>query len=149
MRCYLQEDELWPQLESRGFRRVDPGTFSVREQIDMFSRAGIVVAPHGAGLTNITFSPPGVQVLELFAPSYVHLGLWGICEALGHVRYQYLVGEGSGRRDGLRRPFDDISVDPRRVVAAVDRMIADHDDGGTTTVPGAPPAGGTEEGRHA
>lgn len=124
-RRYLQEDELWPQLEARGFRRIDPGTFSVREQIEMFSRAEIVVSPHGAGLTNITFAPGGVQVLEFFTPTYVHLGLWGICEALDGVRYRYLVGDGPKSRESLPRPFDDISLDPSRIIDVVDRMISE------------------------
>lgn len=121
-RCYLQEGELWPALEARGFQRVDPGSLSVRDQVELFARAETVVAPHGAGLTNITFAPPGVQVLEFFAPRYVHTGLWGICEALGHVRYRYLVGEGP--TGNLPRPFDDISLDPQRIIDAVDEMIA-------------------------
>lgn len=124
-RRYLQEDELWPELEARGFRRVDPGTLSVRDQIALFSRAALVVSPHGAGLTNITFAPTGVQVLEFFAPTYVHLGLWGICEALGHVDYRYLVGDGPQAREDLPRPFEDISLDPQRIVDVVDLMIAE------------------------
>ncbi len=126
-RCYLQEDELWPALESRGFRRVDPGSLAVREQVDLFSRAALVVSPHGAGLTNIVFAPPGAEVLEFFAPRYVHLGLWGICEALEDVRYRYLVGDSPRSHTALPRPYDDISLAPRRILEVVDRMIGEHE----------------------
>jgi len=133
-RRYLQEEDLWPQLEERGFLRVDPGSLTVREQIALFARAQMVVSPHGAGLSNITFAQPGVQVLEFFAPSYVHLGLWGICEAIGDVRYRYLVGEGPTLPRHLPRPFDDISLEPRRLVKVIDLMIAEIEAAGHGTM---------------
>ena len=34
-------------------------------QMDLFRRAEMVVAPHGAALANLIFCPPGTQVLEL------------------------------------------------------------------------------------
>ncbi len=94
-RRYLQEPELWPRLEAQGFVMLDPGTLTVQEQIDVFHNAEVIIAPHGAALTNITWSRPGVRVLEMFAGSYVHLGLWTIAEAIGGMHYRYLVGAGS------------------------------------------------------
>jgi capsular polysaccharide biosynthesis protein len=35
------------------------------ECVDIFSRAQLVVAPHGAGLTNMLFSPPKTRIIEL------------------------------------------------------------------------------------
>ena len=68
-RCVVDEANLWPHLEQRGFVRIDPGTMSVRDQIDYFAAADVVVGPHGAALSNLVFVKPGVRVLELFAPS--------------------------------------------------------------------------------
>ena len=119
-RRYCEEEELMPELERRGFTVVDPGTLSVQEQIDIFADAEIIVAPHGAGLTNVTFSPPDVRVLEMFASTYVHLGLWAICEALG-ADYHYLVAEGPGGTNAS--PHADVSIPPARVLAAIDRLL--------------------------
>lgn len=122
-RRYVEEAELWPHLERRGFQRVDPGTLSVQEQIDLFAGAEVVVSPHGAGLTNLTFSPPGVRVLELFASTYVHLGLWAICEAID-ADYRYLVAEGPGGPAGPNAGvLDDVSVPPARVLAELDELL--------------------------
>jgi len=126
-RRYVQEPALWPRLERRGFTRLDPGTLSVQEQIDVFHGAEVVVGPHGAGLTNLTFCRPGTKVLELFAPGYVHLGLWSICESIGDIDYRYLVGPG-GRPEAagaaMTGVLDDVSIPADDVEDAVDALLA-------------------------
>jgi capsular polysaccharide biosynthesis protein len=122
-RRYVEEPELLPHLEKRGFTLLDPGTLSVQEQIDIFSGAEVIVAPHGAGLTNVAFSPPGVKVLEMFASTYVHFGLWAISKTLG-ADYRYLVAEGKGRPGGPNAGnLDDVSIPVDRVLAHVDEML--------------------------
>jgi capsular polysaccharide biosynthesis protein len=124
-RRYVQEPQLWPWLEERGFERVDPGTCSVQEQIDMFHDAEVVVGPHGAALTNITFCRPGTKVLEMFAPRYVHLGLWTIAEAIGGIDYRYLVGDGD---HSPGRPmvgnYDDVDIPASVVQQVIAEMIS-------------------------
>lgn len=121
-RRYVQEEELVPELERRGFVRLDPGRLSVQEQVDVFSAAEVVVAPHGAGLTNVTFSPPEVKVLEMFPATYVHRGLWAICQALG-AEYRYLVADGRGGPQPNAGISDDVSIPVDRVLAAVDALL--------------------------
>lgn len=123
-RRYVEEPQLWPRLERRGFVMVDPGTLSVQEQIDLFHGAEAVVAPHGAALTNITFCSPGARVLEMFAPTYVHLGLWTIAEAVGDLHYRYLVGDGPTREGRpMTGVLDDVSIPVERVEAAVEDLL--------------------------
>ena len=103
-----------------------PREAAVQEQIDVFHGADVVVAPHGAALTNVTFSRPGVRVLEMFASTYVHLGLWSICQAID-ARYRYLV---AGTPDEItaseHKPMTgvlrDISIPPHRVLTALDAL---------------------------
>ncbi|QYJ03943.1 glycosyltransferase family 61 protein [Nocardioides panacisoli] len=124
-RRYVEEAALWPRLERRGFVSLDPGSLSVQEQIDTFAGAEVILAPHGAGLTNLTFCRPGTKVLELFAATYVHLGLWTIADAVG-LDYRYLVADGPSREG---RPMvgvlDDVSIPPERVEAALDDLMED------------------------
>ncbi len=83
-----------------------------------------MVAPHGAGLTNITFCRPGAKVLEMFAASYVHLGLWTIADAIGDVDYRYLVGDGPLREGrAMTGVLDDVSIPADRVEAAIDLLL--------------------------
>ena len=86
-----------------------------------------MVAPHGAGLVNLTFAPEGVRVLELFAPTYVDPGYWSIVANVPGSVYRYLVDEPRepdrprSRMLGVGR---DIDLDPRRVLAAVEELLS-------------------------
>ena len=67
-RRYVREErKLRLLLERYGFRTLEPGDLPFRDQIDALRGASAIVAPHGAGLTNILFAPSDCRVLELFA----------------------------------------------------------------------------------
>jgi Glycosyltransferase 61 len=67
-RRYVREERnLRMLLERYGFRTLEPGDFPFRDQIDAVRGASAIVAPHGAGLTNILFAPNECRLLELFA----------------------------------------------------------------------------------
>ena len=125
-RRYVQEEELWPWLRDHGFVRLDPGSLSVQDQIDIFHGAEVVVGPHGAALTNLTFCRPGTKVLEMFAASYVHLGLWTICDAVSGIDYRYLVADGDHRPGRpMTGVLDDISIPPATVQACLEELLDD------------------------
>jgi capsular polysaccharide biosynthesis protein len=124
-RRYVEEPQLWPSLERQGFTRVDPGALTVQEQIDWFAAADVVVAPHGAALSNLVFCKPGVRILELFAPNYVNHCYWTIASALPDATYHYLVADGShGEGKPMTGVLTDIRIDPRRVLDALERLLA-------------------------
>lgn len=62
-RGLANEAEIWAALQARGFQRVEPRTWE--ENVGLFASAEIVVGPHGAGLSNVIFCPPGAQVVEV------------------------------------------------------------------------------------
>ena len=66
---------------------------AVREQVALFSRADLVVGPHGAGLTNVVFGED-LAVVELFGDKQIAT-FDRLAAALGHG-YEYLEGEGVG-----------------------------------------------------
>ena len=58
-RGIAREDELYAALKSSilpNLRRVLPDDFSVAEQTRQFANAKLIIAPHGASLTNAIFS---------------------------------------------------------------------------------------------
>lgn len=106
-------EALLERLEPRGFAPFVPSDHPVAEQVARFAAADVVVAPHGAGLSNLVWTPHDVAVVELFGakvkPTFLMLA-----ETLGHD-YAAVVGDGD-RLEG------DYSVDPTDVVAAIERL---------------------------
>lgn len=127
-RRLIHEAALVEELERRGFTRMDPGKFSVQDQIDHFAAAEVVVGCHGAGLTNLNFAAPGIRVLELFAADYLHPGFWSVTTNIPDATYRYLVSDG-GNPDLLPPQMQavarDITLTPEQVLAALDELLAD------------------------
>ncbi|MFD0694229.1 glycosyltransferase family 61 protein [Paenibacillus sp. GCM10027628] len=92
-RKLLNEEEVMGLLAKYGFQSIRLEEKSVAEQIQIFASAKVVVAPHGAGLTNVLFSDPGTKVIEFLAPSLVHNCYPILSSLLGH-RHYYIIGEG-------------------------------------------------------
>lgn len=92
-RRVLQEPQLIQRLQGYGFEAVQLEHLSLGEQIALFQSAEAIVAPHGAGLTNLVFCAPGTWVLEMFSPNYVSVSYWNISSQLG-LNYWYLFTAG-------------------------------------------------------
>ncbi|CAF1394796.1 unnamed protein product [Adineta ricciae] len=67
----------------------------MREHIDLFRRARIIVGPHGAGMMNILWAPPGTHVVEVgytdgmrFPDMYAEMSL--------HLDHHYWICKGYG-----------------------------------------------------
>lgn len=94
-RVLLNEDELFYLLEPYGFERFYLENLSCPEQIELFYDCEYIVAAHGAGLSNLIFSPQAT-VLELFPTSYVVPYFYFLCESRSH-NYHYWCGPESHR----------------------------------------------------
>jgi tetratricopeptide (TPR) repeat protein/capsular polysaccharide biosynthesis protein len=91
-RRIVNDDEVVNYLQQFGFRSVKLETMSVAEQADCLAAAKVVVAPHGAGLTNLVFCNPGTKVIEIFSPIYVPSCYRTISNLCGLEHY-YLIGD--------------------------------------------------------
>ena len=74
-RSISNEQEVIDFLEPFGFISVKLSSLSVLEQATLFNQSEVVIAPHGAGLTNLVFCKPGTKVIEIFLPPDVN-GRW-------------------------------------------------------------------------
>jgi capsular polysaccharide biosynthesis protein len=97
------ETEVVALLRREGFEIVQPERLTLAEQAELFSEAAVVVAPHGAGNTNVLFSE-GATLIEFFEPSYVNGCYYTLSQSLGHS-YWYLMGERDEAGD-IRVPVD-------------------------------------------
>lgn len=91
-RLITNEAEVRDVLKSFGFEIVEDVARSVDEQISLFQEASVIVAPHGAGLTNLLWCEPGTKVLELFYGGYKKAGYYYICKILG-LEYSCIVDD--------------------------------------------------------
>ncbi|MGF1498254.1 MAG: tetratricopeptide repeat protein [Elainellaceae cyanobacterium] len=125
-RRVLNETDVLSVLQPLGFVPVVLESLSLMEQVALFAQAQAIVAPHGAGLSNLAFCQPGAQVLELTAPSYVRTDYWIVSHHLG-LRHACLVGEAfdcdSMRQLMYQTPLtEDIWVNLDSLRAAMDHM---------------------------
>lgn len=82
-RGVANEAELLPILERHGFTVLAMEGLSVQEQVQLMARVDVLVSPHGAGLTNMIFCRPGIQVVELLG-RHVYPYYYGLASACGH-----------------------------------------------------------------
>jgi capsular polysaccharide biosynthesis protein len=87
------ENELIEFLIGLDFKIYTLENLSIIEQASIFNSAKFIVAPHGAGLTNLVFCNPESKVIELFSPTYVNPCYRALSNMIG-VEYWYLLGEG-------------------------------------------------------
>lgn len=94
------ENDIHAFCRENGIEIVKPETLSFSDQMRLFNSAELVIAPHGAGLTNMVFGTARLQVLELNRRigSDDHLRPWFymIASCL-NLTYAYL--------DGTAHPF--------------------------------------------
>jgi len=109
-RKVVHESELEAYLQGLGFETVVLGALTVAEQAATFQSAEIIIAPHGAGLTNLVFCNPGTLIIEIFAPSYINCCYWALSNWIG-ARYWFILGSGECVRDDMWGMGDDIYVD--------------------------------------
>jgi capsular polysaccharide biosynthesis protein len=94
-RTLVNEAEVITKLAPLGFVPVAAEKLSLPDQVRLFRNAEAIVAPHGAGLTNLGFCQPGCAVLELQMDAYVHWGYRHLA-ALRNLDYDCIIGRALG-----------------------------------------------------
>jgi capsular polysaccharide biosynthesis protein len=92
-RRVLNEAEVIQLLRRHGFEEISFEQLSMCEQAEYMASCEAVVAPHGAGLSNIVFCSPGTKVIEIFSPELVAGYFWKLSNQMD-LDYYYILGEG-------------------------------------------------------
>lgn len=77
------EEDVITALEKLGVQPVSMTGKTLDDQISIISNARLIVAPHGAGLTNILYAAPGAHLYELFSASYTVNCYQALAQAVG------------------------------------------------------------------
>lgn len=104
MRRILNENDLLPGLRDMGFHIISPGKLSLTEQIEAFRNARVVLAPHGAGLTNILFCRPNTTLIEIFPEGGVHGSAFLRIASQLNFNYYFVVGQKVENRQSRKNP---------------------------------------------
>jgi len=111
-RKILNELEVMDFLEPLGFQAYILEDLSFSEQVRLFSQADVVIAPHGAGLTNILFCQ-SAKVIELFGhPHYIRPDYFQLAQC-ADLQYTFLICD--------YQEFD-LSVDIQQLSNLLDRL---------------------------
>ena len=68
-RKLINESDVITLLREKDYKVINPQLYEIDEQIEIFSNADKIIAPHGSNLANIIFCKPGTEIFE-FAPSF-------------------------------------------------------------------------------
>lgn len=117
------QDEVESCVRDYGFESCLPENMSFQEQVVLFAQAGMVVANHGAGLTNMLFAPPGTSVLEIIEPTLLRNVYWSMCDAVGHQHW-YFFGQSVPNLQNKDSNVPDLFVPLDKLKASLDRMVA-------------------------
>ena len=64
-RKIINEGDVVTLLREKGYRVINPQLYEIEEQIEIFSNAEKIIAPHGSNLANIIFCKPGTEIFEI------------------------------------------------------------------------------------
>jgi len=91
------EEDLARVLTERGFEAIACENFSREEQAELMSQADVVVAPHGAALTNIVYCRPGTKIIEFYG-SHISPAYWAISRLCKLDYYSHFCFENEDNR---------------------------------------------------
>jgi len=114
------ENEVHNTLEGRGFSIVHMEDHTFEEQIAIARNASIIVAPHGAGLTNMIFAESGTAVLELIPERYMTPLFKQLAIDCSH-RYSTLIGNVAPAEDNSDNSLA-WTIDISRLEALIDSL---------------------------
>lgn len=118
-RRLVEEAEVEARLADRGFVGVTLETLPWREQVGLFREARVVVGLHGAGLSNLVFSPPGASIVEILPDAWRNPCFERLASRVG-AGYASIGAKRAGDRKGFAA---DACVDVPALLRAVDDML--------------------------
>jgi hypothetical protein len=111
-RSVVNSNELTPLLTLFGFKTLSCEEMSIADQVEHFSNADVVLAPHGAALANLAFCNPRTLVVELFG-DHINPIFCKLANSMG-LRYRAIQGKAVNGR-GTRKNFE-ISQDSLKAI---------------------------------
>jgi len=91
-RRIINEDVISKKLSLFGFETLTLSQLNVKEQIEAFHSAEIVIMPHGAGGTHMLYAPKDAKLLEIQSPTQINTAIFSITQTIGQ-KYGFILGD--------------------------------------------------------
>ncbi|MAW60767.1 MAG: hypothetical protein CMJ94_08025 [Planctomycetes bacterium] len=101
-RHVVNEAEVRERVLARGFEAIALEELRFEEQVQVMSEAGVVLGPHGGGMSNTVFCAAGTRVAEIFSQEYVAPWFWFLANITG-VDYHYMIDAAAPRPELAER----------------------------------------------
>jgi capsular polysaccharide biosynthesis protein len=112
------EEAVFDLLKEKGFEKIVLEDLHLKNQIKLFQETRVVVASHGAGLSNSMFMQKGQTIIELKSDNNRYWCYFSLARVFG-LKYYYSLNRGisTNHRDA------DITVDISRLETLVDKAM--------------------------
>lgn len=114
------EEEVTALLEKNGFEVVLTEALTVAEQAALFASAKIIIAQHGASLTNLVFCQPGTEVVEFYSSNWLNDCYWRLSRNM-QLRHHCLLSPLTTPEAKKNKKFD-ITVDCVQLQQLLDQI---------------------------
>lgn len=100
-RKIINEDQFFKKyLEPKNFKRINLEDFQFTEQLRIINDSCVVIAPHGAGLSNLIGANKDCKVIEIISTDQRPMRFFSsLCQSIGLDYLQYTIKNKVGRHD--------------------------------------------------
>ncbi|TAD93209.1 MAG: glycosyltransferase family 61 protein [Bacteroidetes bacterium] len=121
-RKVVNETEVIAVLEKYGIEYRAMDSLSMLEQMRIFQQAEVIIAPHGAALTNLFFAKPHTKVLEILPETYHDHTTYHIA-AYSHCDYYYMRAKITPNQASVAPEYQDMWIDVAVLEECLDKII--------------------------
>jgi capsular polysaccharide biosynthesis protein len=121
-RKVINESQVIEHLSAYNFIPVRMDDKTLLEQVQIFSQAEMIVAPHGAALSNLLFIQPETKVIELIPCGYVNNCFYALSNYAG-ADYFYLQSEAIEQKQALDEHYLDLYVNIKKLDAILQQAL--------------------------
>jgi hypothetical protein len=103
-RRIINEDDISKRLGLFGFETLTLSRLNLKEQIESFHSAEIVIMPHGAAGTHMIYAPKNSTLIEIQSPTQISTAIFSITQILKQ-KYGFIVGDKPGISNTINNDY--------------------------------------------
>ncbi|SKB62110.1 Protein of unknown function [Salegentibacter holothuriorum] len=118
------EEEIIQVLKEFDFKIIEDKTRTVKEQMEIYSSADVIIGPHGASFANILWCRPNTILIEMFSNRYYPPFFKYLANVL-KLKY-YAIFEKEVRTNDEAYSYKNFSISPKVLRSSLSRIFSRH-----------------------